>query len=136
MKIKGAAEVMRELEKLAKKYPKATAAALYEEGLAIESESAKLVPVDTGRLRATHYTAPPRDDGNKIKVEVGYGTDYALYVHERMKARHKVGQAKYLEVPFKASRRGYAGRVASRIKKHVERGISFAAVKPTPGRGK
>lgn len=135
MKVKGTAKVQRELEKLAKKYPGATAAALYEEGLAIDAASAKLVPVDTGRLRATHYTAPPRDEGKQIKVEIGYGTEYGLKVHEDMRARHTTGQAKFLEVPFKASKRGYASRVSDRIKKHVEKGTTFTSIRAAQAKG-
>jgi len=32
-------------------------------------------------------------------VVVGYGTNYAIYVHENLKARHVVGEAKFLERP-------------------------------------
>jgi hypothetical protein len=35
----------------------------------------------------------------KIAVEVGYKTDYAVYVHENLQAHHPIGQAKYLEMP-------------------------------------
>lgn len=35
-------------------------------------------------------------DGN-VSVFVGFGQSYALYVHEDLEARHKVGQAKFLE---------------------------------------
>jgi len=38
--------------------------------------------------------------GNDAGVIVGYfGVDYAVYVHENLKARHTVGQAKFLEQP-------------------------------------
>lgn len=44
----------------------------------IRTESMRLVPVDTGRLKGTAFVRQVGLD----TVEVGYGTDYALYVHE------------------------------------------------------
>lgn len=130
IEITGTDEVMRELARLANDFPEATAAALYEEGVAIEAASVPLVPVDTGRLRATHYTTPPTDSGTALGpvVTVGYGTDYALPVHERMDVHHDTGQAKYLETPLKAAASGFAGRMAARIKRMVEAGKGLSAV--------
>lgn len=43
----------------------------------IKKFSQRFTPVDTGRLRASHYTA----FGN-LKGEVGTNTDYDIFVHE------------------------------------------------------
>lgn len=43
----------------------------------VRTKSMRLVPVDTGRLKSTAYV---RNIPNG--AEVGYGTDYAIYVHE------------------------------------------------------
>lgn len=34
-----------------------------------------------------------------VTVQVGYTQNYAIYVHENLKAKHPVGQAKFLEAP-------------------------------------
>lgn len=37
----------------------------------------------------------------KVSVIVGYTQSYAIYVHENLEAHHPVGQAKYLESPYR-----------------------------------
>lgn len=44
----------------------------------IRTESLRLVPIDTGRLAGSAFVRQVDPD----TVEVGYATDYALYVHE------------------------------------------------------
>lgn len=122
MKIKGVEEVAKELKRLQRKYPEATAAALYTEGLRIERASVPLVPVDTGRLRATHYVSRPAKERRRVRVYVGYGANYGLYVHERTSAKHTTGQAKFLEQPFKAAMAGYSSRMAAEIKSNADKG--------------
>lgn len=36
-----------------------------------------------------------------VSVAIGYTQSYAIYVHENLEARHPVGQAKFLEQPFR-----------------------------------
>lgn len=122
MNVTGAPEVIAQLKRYQAAYPAATGAALMQEGQAIEAASVPLVPVDTGNLRSKHYTSPPVASGKGPEVTVGYGTDYALPVHENMKAKHKVGQAKYLEVPFKAAFAGFSERMVSRIMELIGQG--------------
>lgn len=66
-------------------------------------ESQPLVPVDTGRLRAS---------GKVVEIPKGYsvvystenpetGYNYAMIQHENLEYHHEVGQAKYLEEPFR-----------------------------------
>lgn len=62
-------------------------------------ESLKIVPVDTGTLRAS---ARAQFEGAGLEIEgwVSYNTHYAVYVHEDLYARHAAGKtAKYLERP-------------------------------------
>lgn len=76
-------------------------AGLYLEGLEILAESAPIVPVDTGTLRASGHVDAPKVDGLSVEVVVGYGgasAPYALIVHENLEAFHEPPtQAKYLE---------------------------------------
>ena len=77
---------------------------IYEEANVIFNESQKLVPVDTGALRASGFVHAPKKENDRVFVRVTYGgpaAHYALYVHENLYARHDAPtQAKYLETPL------------------------------------
>lgn len=62
--------------------------------IAVERESKKRSPVKSGlmRSRIASYNYETILEG-----EVIVGTRYAIYVHENLRARHKVGEAKFLE---------------------------------------
>lgn len=108
----------------------AAAAALYQEALAVDAESVKRTPVDTGRLRATHYVAPPTytADGERIVVELGNGTDYAIYVHERTELRHTTGEAKFLQNALNARSAGMLERLAKRTARNLRSGVTSAVL--------
>lgn len=103
---------------------------LYQEGEGIMAQSKPLVPVDTSALRSSGYVAQPVRVGDVIRVELGYGGPaakinpktgesvdaYALIVHENLEAHHKVGIAKYLELPFLQAQRGMSARVAAGVR--------------------
>lgn len=127
MKMTGQKGVLRELKKYQKLYPEALATALYQEGLKIDAKSAPLVPVDYGRLRGSHYVTQPTNAKNPV-VEVGYGTDYAIYVHERTELKHRVGQAKYLQEVIEAIRPNYAKDLLELTRKNVLNKISLVTI--------
>ncbi len=56
-----------------------------------------------------------------ISVVVGYTQNYALYVHENIEAKHPVGQAKFLEQPF----RELKDTIVSIVMRAVKNGASF-----------
>lgn len=59
-------------------------------------ESQKIVPVDTGALRASGRVVV-EGEGFGTRCTVSYNTDYAIYVHEDLNAAHRPGKtAKYL----------------------------------------
>lgn len=67
----------------------------------IYDESQILVPVDTGRLKASGFIEA-RKTGRGVTGAVGYGKGgdpyYAVYVHEHLELRHEAPtQAKFLE---------------------------------------
>lgn len=128
MPVKGFDKVRANLRALAENAPRALAAALYQEGLAVDAEAVKRTPVDTGRLRATHYVSPPIVSGDKVRVEIGFGTDYAVYVHERTDARHSSGEAKFLENALAARASGMAERIGKRVARNVANGIGIDAL--------
>ena len=60
-------------------------------------------PVRHGVLRSTGHVEIPVVAGNTIETTLGFGgpaAGYAIYVHENLTARHRVGQAKFLESAF------------------------------------
>ena len=129
MRLVGLSGVKRELAKLVKTYPAATAAALYQEGLALLAETQPRVPVDTGRLRGTGYVAPPTAaQGETPVVEVGYGTTYAVDVHERTELQHPVGEARFLANAVAQRSAGYTKRLGARIEENAARGVTVQAI--------
>lgn len=113
-------------------------AILYQEGEGIITQAKGLVPVDTGTLQSSGYTAEPRREGDIIRVELGFGgpaakinpvteessEGYALYVHENLEAFHPSGGiALYLEIPFRDAKRAMTSRIARGLR---ERGAARA----------
>lgn len=81
--ISGFHAVRRTIGKAKYRINGAVAAAMYQKGWQIMADSVPVCPKRTGRLRGTNYVAPPYVSGNgDITVEIGYGTEYAVYVHE------------------------------------------------------
>jgi len=78
---------------------------LLRAGLLLQRESQNVVPIDTGVLRGSAATRlDDTEDGPMVTVS--YSTEYAVYVHEDLQARHKPGKiAKYLEKPMRDNRR-------------------------------
>jgi hypothetical protein len=123
-KVTGDKALIAVLEKLRKEYPAAFAAGIYQEGLAIDAESVKEVPVKSNRLRGSHYVSPPTDANNPT-VEVGYGTDYGIYVHEMTELHHDNGKAKFLSDPVDRARNGYLRRLAARTIANQRAGVGL-----------
>jgi hypothetical protein len=127
MAVRGADKIKAAMKQSIGTVNEAIGAAIYEEAQDIISKSVPLVPVDSGRLRASHYVAPPKDSSKGPTVEMGYGTTYAIPVHERTDVRHVTGQAKYLEQPVAAAKSGYASRIAERTRKNLRSGAGHYA---------
>lgn len=82
----------------------------------IFDKSQELVPVDTGRLKASGFIET-RDTAAGVGVFVGYGRfgipHYAGFVHERLDLRHATGkQAKFLEAAVNEHIGDFERRVA------------------------
>jgi len=87
-------------------------------GLFLQRESQKIVPVDTNVLRSSASTRAIGLGFNTV-VAVGYGTDYGVFVHEDLEARHKPGkQAKFLEQPARKK----APRINAIVAESIVRG--------------
>lgn len=129
--VKGQEEIRKKLDELARKYPRALAGALYQEGAELLSDSLRRVPVEFGVLRSSGYVAPPTGLEEPV-VEIGYGTDYAVPVHERTGAHHEVGEAKYLERAVDARTGGMLERIAKWTIDNEKRGIGMQAIPGVP----
>lgn len=105
----------RRIGMVLKQLPIAAARALREEAEIEMAESKERVPVRFGILRASGYVAPPKFDRGRVSVELGYGTSYAVQVHEDLDAFHRVGEAKYLESVLMESAPYMAVRVGRRL---------------------
>ena len=76
-------------------------AGLIMAGLFLQREAQLIVPVDTTDLKESANTRP-EGKGMDTQVVVSFGTEYAVYVHENLEARHAPGkQAKFLETPLR-----------------------------------
>lgn len=101
VKCSGPTELKAILQAFAAGYPDAVAEALYRTARKTMAKSAYLVPVDKGRLRGSRFVNEPVIAPGKITVSMGYATDYAAAVHERLDLYHKPPtMAKYLEAPL------------------------------------
>jgi hypothetical protein len=61
-------------------------------GLFVQRESQRLVPVDTGNLKASAFTRTIKTASGDVDVLVGYTAAYALYVHEMEPASPQWGR--------------------------------------------
>jgi hypothetical protein len=110
---------LKEFEQFLKETPgvvvKDVKAALYQEGENAMGVSKQRTPVDTGDLKATGHVKLPIEKGGGVMVELAYGTDYAIYVHEILSASHPTGQAKYLQSAVEEAAPGMGGRLKERV---------------------
>lgn len=132
VRVTGQDEIIRNIKRYIQQYPEEVGAAIYEEGLALMAVSQPKVPVDTGRLRGSAYVTPPiEQQNNSPLVEVGYGTDYAIWVHERTELNHTTGEAKFLEKAVNERSGGYTQRIANRTQRNIETGRGMSSVTAT-----
>ncbi len=128
--VSGADEVRRRLAAMGGESAVTAGQVLYRLGEEIMAEAKQLAPVMDGHLRASGHVDLPEVQGTQVVVEAGFGglaAPYALSVHENPRAGKtggispsgrryakwaKVGQWKYLEIPFKK----IAPRAAERLR--------------------
>lgn len=103
--------VIRKLRDLRLRKSEALDRGLLKAGLQLQADAQKLVPIDTGRLKASAKTQVENSE-----VTVSFNTPYALVVHERLDVYHPVGQAKYLEEPARKNRKKYMNTIKREIK--------------------
>lgn len=100
----GESKVLKNLNEALSKINNKTAKSLAQVGILVKGRSQALTPVDTGNLKAGHYTSLGGSKNNPI-VEIGLTAPYAVPVHEDLNANHPTGQAKFLEQGLNMSTR-------------------------------
>lgn len=112
--LSGVQELMASLDGVRNRAEANVPKILYRVGEQIMIEAKKQTPVDTGNLRASGHVKLPKWENTWVYVTLGFGgpagtgagqtkdVGYAVYVHENLTARHKVGSAKFLERPMLA----------------------------------
>ena len=93
------------LETLRKKRREAISALITSTDVSAEQiigDAQQITPVDKGVLQGSGTTTPAEYSDGKISKELGFNTDYAAAVHENLEAKHRVGEAKYLEKAMSA----------------------------------
>lgn len=100
---------------------RAATQALREHGETVMAASKRLVPVDTGALRASGRVSPVTQVGRSLMVVLSYGgpaAPYALAVHERPDQWHDPPtQWKYLEQPMLELARTFEGRLVAAVQR-------------------
>jgi hypothetical protein len=92
--------------------------AVYEFGEIEMAEMKERVPVDEGILKGSGFVEPPKREGNKVILNLGFGgqaEDYAIIVHEDLEAFHRVGEAKFVESVINESAPHFTRRVAASL---------------------
>ncbi len=118
IRIEGLDKLEARLKKSVVGAAKELAGGLLVEGNSIMTAAKKLTPVDLGPLRASGHVQPAVIRKTSASVVLGFGgaaSDYALVQHERTDYHHTVGQAKFLEQPANAAKKGFGQRIARNI---------------------
>lgn len=108
--------------------------AIFSEATVVLNESKRIVPVDTGNLRASGKVENPAQLGTRYSIEVTYGgaaSPYAMIVHEvppnsggrwGTGMKHKAGKSyKFLETPANAHRDKFTRNVKERIADYLRK---------------
>ena len=120
--LEGGSKLANRLQRIAHEGPTAIGNVLYRTAEEVVTAAKRLTPVDRGHLRASGHVQPntraAMRHGDQLTVFAGFGgpagagnqgqsnskaVGYAVYVHEDLTTFHRVGQAKYLEIPARAA---------------------------------
>ena len=119
LQLKGVDQMMGRLGQLARLAPSRFDYALQAEAEIIMTEAKRRTPVRYGHLRASGFVEPVQAKGRRnVSVTLGFGgpsAPYAVYVHENLRASHKVGQAKFLESAMNDAAPTLAQNIAARV---------------------
>lgn len=115
--IKGLKELLRKFDKFEKITARKAEVGMKKAVAYLLRESQKIVPVDTGALKASGHVVV-QGSGFDTRAFVVYSTGYAIFVHEDLNARHKKGKyAKYVERPLREKNKQILAIIAKELKR-------------------
>jgi len=117
-KLTGTEQMRKKLERISRRLPTELEVALRQEAEVVATACKKATPVQYGALKGSIHVEGPRTVGTVASADIvagGVAAPYAVYVHENMRARHKVGGPKFIERPINDAVPGLAARIAARI---------------------
>lgn len=106
IELKGHEKIRDELLRQAKICPAAAGIAVYGFATRVMRDSVKRTPTSSGELKGSAYVTLPAASATRLRVELGYGSEHAVPVHEDTEASHDDGEAKFLQRALDASRSG------------------------------
>lgn len=115
IKVKGVDKVIRNMLNAGGQIERNAQTGMKRAGLFIQRESQRIVPVQTGNLRASAFTRA-LGQGANFSVVVGYTASYAIFVHENLSAAHgRAFNIKHADKIARANSRMRKGRARSRV---------------------
>lgn len=127
IEVKGIEELAKRLRVATEAAEAAAKSAVYGQAVALAELANRkgMVPVQSGRLRASLYITAPQRVGNGVVVEMGYGASYAPVVHERS-ARPGMGSPRWLEKAANIHARALQVRLRESIMAALRSGVAVA----------
>ncbi len=116
VKLRGAEQIIKNLNKEIRKIKGKTRGGISAALTHIQGQAMALTPIDESNLIKSYYKTTIVTVGKQLVGEVGNFAEYAVFVHEDLEARHTVGQAKYLEDAIANNRDAILSIIRSRLR--------------------
>jgi hypothetical protein len=116
--LQGANVIAGKISIIERNFPKVAGKALMKEFGIEKKEIIRVTPKDSGDLRSTIRVVGPEFSGSRITAYVTAGgskAPYALFVHEDLHRKYRVGGPKYIERPLRESAPFMGARVARHL---------------------
>lgn len=130
LKVDIAPELQQAFKRLQDEFPNDVAAALYNEATHIAHAAMARAPHESGDLQKSAYVTRPH--GQQPTVELGFGSPYAAYIHERTDLHHTSGESKFLQKALDAEGGSSLQRMAAELQPAFERGGRVTATGTLP----
>lgn len=121
LEVTGLEGIEREMKRALARYETAARVGLYETAVELAAEAERRTPVSTGELQESMYVTAPV--GSEPAVELGYGSEHAVPVHERTDVNHQRGESKFLQRAVDA----YSARVLELLRARISAAVDSGA---------
>lgn len=118
---------LKEIQEVTEDPRGALGAAVYEGAAKVALDARKMTPVDTGFLKGSTYTEPPKRSGaSGIKVVIGQGAEYAASRHSTEQAgRNARSKAHWMQVALDQNSKTLLKKIAIRAEANLKTGQTF-----------